>query len=50
MRVTALKDNISVSIRPSPREREKEKRNDRREKIVEATPSRTYCKHNKPLF
>ena len=26
---TALKDNISVNIRPSPREREKEKRNDR---------------------
>ena len=30
--LTALSDNVSVYIGPSPREREKEKRNDRREK------------------
>ena len=39
---------ISVHIGPSPREREKEKGNDRREKNVQ-TPTRTYCKHSRPL-
>ena len=39
--LTALWDSISVYIGPSPREREKEKRNDRREKNVQTTPTRT---------
>ena len=48
--LTALWDSISVYIGPSPREREKEKRSDRWEKkIVQTTPTRTYCKHNRPL-
>ena len=47
--LTALRDSISVYIEPSPREREKEKRNDRREKNVQTTPIRTYCKRIRPL-
>ena len=48
--LTALWDSISVYIGPSPREREKEERNDRREKkMSNQPPTRTYCKHSRPL-
>ena len=40
---------ISVYIGPSPREREKEERNDRWKKNVEIIPTRTFCKHSRPL-
>ena len=44
---------ISVYIGPSYREREKEKRNDRREKKYPNSnnppPTRTHCKHSRPL-
>ena len=46
----ALWDSVSVYIESSSIEREKEKRNDRRvEKIIQTTPTRTYCKHSRPL-
>ena len=47
--LTALEDSISEYIGPSLREREKEERNDRREKNVQTTPTRMYCKHSRPL-
>ena len=47
--LTALLDSISAYIGPSPTEREKEKRNDRREKNAQTTPTHTYCKRSRPL-
>ena len=43
----ALWGSISVYNRPSPRKREKKKRNNRQEKNVQTTPTRTYCKHSR---
>ena len=39
MKFTALRDNVSVNIRPSPREREKDKRNNGRERC----PNHPFC-------
>ena len=47
--LTALRDSISVYIGPSPKGRGKEKRNARREKNVQTTPTRTHCKRSRPL-
>ena len=47
--LTALWDSILVYIGPSTREREKEERKDRERKNVQTTPTRTYCKRNRPL-
>ena len=47
--LTALWDSISVYIGPSPREWEKEKKSDRWEKNVQTSPTRAYCKRNRPL-
>ena len=47
--LTAFWDSISVYIGPSPKEREKQRGNDRREKIIPNTPTRTNSKRSRPL-
>ena len=47
--LTALRDSISVYIGPSPKEREKDGEMIDESKNVQTTPTRTDCKHRRPL-